>query len=358
VPALTPVADATDAFEAELRAIRTTTALCDTSLTAVLRLTGSDAFATLDRLCPGSLALQDTQLRPSVLLRDDGSVLADCYVGRDDERYLLLAEGLDASALEAWVTRHQVGGDVKLERFDASHRMFSLHGPWAWELLSACLGPDVIGMPYLTLMRGESGLLCFRTGKTGEFGYELLVPSDGHASLRDGLVKEGAAWDLRVVSQAALDHCALENWFYDVRHEADEALTPLELGLQWRVSPRKKEFVGAAAYLARKANVAERVTCVVAEAQIARGDVVSHEGAAVGRVLHAVRSPFLGKWVGMAVLRLPLAVPGVGGLAINGVAARTTSPPVLTNRSLFVSPQRHAYAERDAARFPSLVALA
>ncbi|MFT3711519.1 MAG: phosphopantetheine-binding protein [Archangium sp.] len=338
-------------FETELRAIRTTTALCETSVTSVLRLTGNDAHATLDKLCPGSLALQDTQLRPTVLLREDGTVLADGYVGRDDEKYLLLVEGLEPAQLEAWVLQHRVGTDVQLTRFDTSHRLLSLHGPWAWELLSACLGPDVIGMPYLTLMRGENGLLCFRTGKTGEFGYELMVPNDGFESLRDGLLKQGAEWDVRVVSQAALDHCSLENWFYDVRHEGHAALGPLELGLQWRVSPKKKNFVGAAAYLARKAT--ERVTCVVAEAAIAKGAVVSHGGQNVGRVLHAVRSPSLGKWVAMAALQLPLAVPGIGELSIDGVKAQTTAPPVLTNRSLFVSPQRHTYAERDAVKFPA-----
>jgi glycine cleavage system aminomethyltransferase T len=347
------------AFDAELQAIRSTTALCEGSLTAVLRLTGADAHGTLDKVCPASLALQDTQLRPSVLLRDDGTVFADCYVGRDDEKYLLLAEGLDAAALEAWVLQHRTGADLQLERFDATHRMLSLHGPWAWELLSACLGPDVIGMPYLTLMRGESGLLCFRTGKTGEFGYELMVPTEGYAALRDGLLQQGAAWDVRVVSQAALDQCSLENWFYDVRHEGHAALTPLELGLQWRVSPKKKEFVGGAALLARKAKgFTERVTCVVAEGVIAKGDAVLHDGQRVGQVVHAVRSPFLGKWVGMATLQLTLAVPGVGGLSINGASAQTTSPPVLTNRSLFVSPQRHTYAEREAAKLPALLSWA
>lgn len=341
--------------DSELLAIRTTTAICESSVASVLRLTGADAFATLDKLCPASLALQDTQLRPTVLLREDGTVFADAYVGRDDERYLLIAEGPDVTALEKWVTDHRAGADLQLERFDSTHRMISLHGPWAWDLLATCLGPDVIGTPYLTLMRGEGGLQCFRTGKTGEYGYDLLVPNEGFESLRDGLLKHGAEWELKKVSQASLDHCALENWFYDVRHEGDAALGPLELGLQWRVSGKKKDFIGAAAFLERKAKGAsERVTCVLAEGAISKGDAVLHDGANVGRVLHSVRSPFLGKWVGMALLPLRIATPGIGGLKINGHAARTASPPVLTNRSLHVSPQRHSWAERATIKLPPL----
>ena len=177
----------------------------------------------------------------------------------------------------------------------------------------------------------------------------------GYASLHGGLLEHGREWHLKTVSQAALDHCALENWFYDVRHEAAALLTPLELGLQWRVSPKKRDFVGAGALLARKGKgIAERVTCVLSEGPLAKGDEVLHEGARVGRVLHSVRSPFLGKWVGMAVLQVQLAVPGVGGLKINGHLARTAAPPVVTNRSLYVSPQRHSWAERATLTLPSL----
>jgi N-acetylgalactosamine-6-sulfatase len=74
----------------------------------------------------------------------------------------------------------------------------------------------------------------------------------------------------------------------------------------------------------------------------------------VGKVLAAVESPFLMKWVGAALLDLHVAVPGVGGFSVAGQAARTSSPPVINNRSLYVSPQRHTWADRDSSEFPVL----
>ncbi len=339
----------------EVQALRTTTALAEGGHVVCLRLSGDDAFGTLDRLCPAPLSLQDTQMRLTVLLREDATVFADVYVARDDEAFYLLSEGPSADTLEAWVRTHATGPRLELERYDRTHRILSLHGPWAWELLAACLGADVMGMPYLSFLRGASGVVCFRGGKTGEFGYELLVPNAEFAGLRAGLEQHGRDWGLQPVSLAALDQCALENWFFCIRHEGTAGLTPLELGLQWRLAPGKA-FIGADALEARRAKgFVARLTCLVVEGPVAPGDVVELEGTPVGKVVSSGESPVLGKWVAAGLLELPVAVPGLSGLRVGGQAARTVSPPVLNNRSLHVSPQRHTWADREAAGFPPLV---
>ena len=64
--------------------------------------------------------------------------------------------------------------------------------------------------------------------------------------LRQGLLAAGRRFELLEVSQAALDQCALENWFFNIRREGKAGLTPLELGLQWRLASGKN-FVGAKA---------------------------------------------------------------------------------------------------------------
>lgn len=343
------------ALREEVQAIRTATALAEGAHVVVLRLAGDDAFGTLDRVCPAALSLQDTQLRPTVLLREDGVVFADVYVARDEEAYFLLSEGPTADELEAWVRRFATGPSLEVQRFAGTHTLLSLHGPWAWELLAACLGPDVMGMPYLSFLRGGAGVFCFRTGKTGEYGYDLLVPNEALPELRAGLETQGRGWGLVHVGLAALEQCGLENWFFSIRREGAQGLTPLELGLQWRLSPAK-DFVGAEAVKARRAQgFTQRITCLVADGAVAPGEPVAFEGQAVGRVLAAGESPVLGAWVVMALLDLPLAVPGLSGFRVAGHAARSVSPPVVNNRSLHVSAQRHTWADRETAGFPSLV---
>lgn len=335
----------------ELLAIRTTTALCEASHVVTLRVGGAAAFATLDRICPAALSLQDTQIRPTLLLREDGTVFADAYVARDDERYFLSCEGPTSAELEAWVRKHAAGPELELERLDSSHTMLSLHGPWSWELLAACLGPDVLGMPYLSFIRAEGGVICFRAGKTGEYGYELLVPNAGLERLRGELSKHGRTYELKTVSLEALDRCALENWFFNIRREGRAGLGPVELGLQWRLSPGKS-YVGAEAVKASKR--AARLTCVIADGEVKAGEPVLLDGARLGKLVTAAESHTLGKWVGAALLETQFAVPGITGLSIGGHTARTVSPPVINNRSLHVSPQRHTWADRASAEFPEL----
>ena len=82
----------------------------------------------------------------------------------------------------------------------ASHELWGLNGPYAWELASALLGPAVLGMTYLSLLRGpapggDDEVICFRAGKTGEYGYDLLVPRRGRGSLAGAArAARGSRW--------------------------------------------------------------------------------------------------------------------------------------------------------------------
>jgi len=44
----------------------------------------------MDRACPADLFVRDGQVRPSVLLDDQARVIADIYIGQDDDAYLLI----------------------------------------------------------------------------------------------------------------------------------------------------------------------------------------------------------------------------------------------------------------------------
>ena len=58
-----------------------------------------------------------------------------------------------------------------------SHSGLALDGPYSWELCTEVFGADVLGLPYLgVLVLGKE--IIFRAGRTGEYGYHLLVPTD------------------------------------------------------------------------------------------------------------------------------------------------------------------------------------
>lgn len=343
--------------EHEIQALRTATALADGSLVGV-RVSGEGAFEAVDRVCPAELTLQDGQMRATLLLHEDGRPFADVYVCREEESFFLLAEGCTADELDGWLRRHGLGGkEAALERLDARYGALSLHGPFAWELLTAWLGPDAAGLPYLAFFRAGRSL-CFRGGKTGEYGYDVFVPSGELAEARARLEDLGRGFGLVRVGQEALDQCALENGFFVMRLEGRAGLHPIELGLQWRLSYRK-DYVGSEAVRAqRRAGAARRVTWLVASQELRPGDFVRFGERALGEILRAGFSGVRGDWVALAVLEAAYAHAGIDRFAATRgdlrVPVRTVAPPLLNNRSLYVSPQRHSYAERETLGFPPL----
>jgi glycine cleavage system aminomethyltransferase T len=353
------------AVTAQVRALRSSAGLMRFDHVAVVRIEGPDAFALVDALSPSPLFLREGQMRHTLLLDGDARPAADLYVCSDEEEFILLADGLSTAnlvaRLEARRAERLPAGEVRVQALEESHVLFGVHGPYAWEVAGAFIGPTVLGMPYLSLMRVDE-IVCLRSGKTGEFGYDFLVTRDSADEIERCLLELGAAFDLTPVTLPALDLCALENWHFNIRTLREtplaQPLTPIELQLQWRVG-YARDFVGADALRARRAaGPAVRATFFTSRAAVAPGQPLSFEREPCGEVLAAAASPTLGGWVGAALVTMRLAHPGLELTVASesgAIAVRTATPPLVRNRSLFVDPHRHTYRTRDADVFPPLV---
>jgi glycine cleavage system aminomethyltransferase T len=353
----------------EMRTLREAVGLSALTHVVALRIQGEGAFAVLDRLSTAPLYLREGEMRQSLLVTENGHLFADAIIASDEEGYFLFAEGPSEEALLEHVDRYGRAAagtaEVIVSSLANSHELWGVNGPYAWELISALLGPSVLGMTYLTLLRPpDSDVICFRGGKTGEYGYDLLVPRGAAQSWRAEVRRHGERLDLGPVGLAALDQAALENWQFNIRAlraggSLARAVTPLELQLQWRIG-YDRPFVGADALRARRAQkLAVRLTSFTAKADVAAGQVVSWDGEPIGEVLACGWSHTRGEQVGAALITARCAYPGieafVAGTPAGPVALYTRTPPLLDNRSLYVDPHRHSYAARTTEVFPPLV---
>jgi aminomethyltransferase len=321
----------------------------------VLRVSGADAYDALDSLLPAELFLRDGQVLATLLLDDAAHPFADVYIGRDDRSFIILAEGLDAGALTAALRDAPGRFDCAVENLLEDRLLLSVDGPYAWEVVGELIGPEVLGLPYLSMFT-QGKTLCIRAGKTGEYGYHLLVPRPTDA-IRERLARLTPAFDLVETGLDALDRCALENWFFNIRREGRaEWATPLELQLQWRVSARKS-FRGSAELARRRTEGPQRrLTMLASEHALALGDRIRLDDREVGSVVNAGASPLRGDWLALAFLDIAVALPGIETFHVlrddASFGLRSVSPPALHNRSLFVSPQIHSYATRHESAFP------
>lgn len=339
---------------ADVAAVRTSVTLADGDHVTCVRVAGAGAHALLDRVSPRPLFVRAGQMLHTVLLDDAAKPVADVYLCCDDDGYLVVAEGMSGAAPCAYLQAQRRDLAVDLVDLSASHGLLCLDGPYAWELIAELTSPDVIGLSYLSFF-DEGRFTCFRAGKTGEYGYDLMIDRARLPEIRGRVIELGASFGLRRVGLDALDACGLEAGFFNVRRHVRDGLTPVELQLQWWVSAGRA-FPGAAALAEHRRAPRGRVALVASPRELAIDAPIELDGRTVGHVLDARWSPTREEGLALALLDRDISHAGLAGFACGGTPARTISAPAVNNRSLYIDPQRHSWATREATKFPPLVA--
>jgi aminomethyltransferase len=334
--------------EVSYHAIRNSVAFAEEPELHCLKLTGSQAFDALDVVCPCDIFLQDGQMKHTLLLDDKGIPFADVYVCREGENAYLLGYGPNADKIVAWITGHVPGiADFSIINLSKSHDSLALDGPYAWELCAEVFGPDVLGLPYLG-MRVLDEMLVFRAGRTGEYGYHLLVPSDEKNTWVENLFTTGEAFEMVCADESVRSQCVLENFFFDIDREGQYRLTPLELQLQWRLSSQKTAYPGAEAIASlRQSGWTRRLTCFTTPDFVNPDAAITCDGEMVGRVLVSGYSPMRGDYVGKALLHQPYWYAGLDAFRVGDCPLKTISAPAINNLSLKVSPYRHSFHTQE-----------
>lgn len=287
--------------------------------------------AALARRVPTPLDLREAQFRQGLMLDDRGRPTVDLLVGYFRGALWALADD-------------PTGALADLPRLE-EHVVIGLDGPFAWEVLGAWASPSAIGLPYLGAFSPREGELVLRAGRTGEYGYLVIVPAERAESTLAALEAAAAPMDPVRTDDAAVSRCAFENFVFELAREGAHDLDALELQLTWRLDLASEAPGMDAVRAHRAAGLRRRLTPVEGETDLAEGSEVTVDGRPVGRILAAVGRRAL------AVLDLPWAQAGMAYEAA-GTPISTRSAPFVTNRSLFVNPQRHAWATRDEIEWP------
>ncbi|MGE3633126.1 MAG: hypothetical protein AB7P00_24730 [Sandaracinaceae bacterium] len=331
---------------AQTSALRTRAAMHRERARSLLAMRGDDAQDALFQLCPSRLLLRDAQVKESLLLNERGHPIADVLVCADDEDYLLIVEGLRGAELLAHVEASlPKGARPELELLDDAHEILSVHGPWAWHVVASVMGDDLIALPYLNFFRMSEGL-CVRAGKTGEYGYDVIVPSASADDVAARIAVAIAEVGGMEVDAATLALARFEAWFFDPAF-VPAGVTPLELQLAWRLD-LSREWVGSEAIAARRASgVTRRLMCMLAPRDVAAEASVTLDGEPIGEVVRCARSEVRDEHVIAALIDARLAHGGIDRYRIGEVPTRTVAPPLIDNHSLHVDPRRHTFAARD-----------
>jgi aminomethyltransferase len=307
-------------------------------------LSGPDAARRLESLVPGDiLALAPGRIRYTQFTNDQGGILDDLMVTKlasdvAGERLFLVVNAARKQADFA-LLRAKLP-DLRLDVLE-DHALLALQGPAAADVLARHV-PGVSALGFMAqdffFWRGIK-IGVSRSGYTGEDGFEISLPAEAARPLADLLLLEH---DVEPIGLGARDSLRLEAGLCLYGHDIDESTSPIEAGLSWSISKRRREqggFPGAARIQQELAEgvTRQRVGLAPDGRQPARegAEIVSQDGAVIGKVTSGGFAPSLDRPVAMGYVPPEFAREGAAvNLIVRGkpLPARVVSLPFVPNR--------------------------
>ncbi len=295
---------------AEHRWTRAHAGLFDVSHMGQLELPLASEIA-LEGLLPADVTgLREGVLRYSLLLNDGGGILDDLMLTRRAGEFYMVVNG---------ATKHADIAELRAAGLDVRYRddlaLLALQGPQAAAVLER-LAP---GVGALSFMRaGAFELLgapawISRSGYTGEDGFEISTAASAVEVLARALLAQP---EVKPIGLGARDSLRLEAGLPLYGHDLTPKITPIEAGLAFAISKRRKlqgGFRGAQRILHQLLHGAShrRIGLAIDGRQPVReGALVIENGERVGEVTSGGFGPALGRPIAMAYVPAHLAGDG------------------------------------------------
>lgn len=287
-------------------------------------LAGPYAARRLERLVPGDIAtLAPGQMCYTQLLDAHGHILDDLMVTRlpDEggrERLFLVVNAATKRADFIHIAAELP--DCALTVLD-DRALLALQGPRAAEVLSRHLtsaaAESIMVMPFMSAKSFDwegVALNISRSGYTGEDGFEISIPATAAPIFAGKLLDEA---EVRPIGLGARDSLRLEAGLCLYGHDIDRTTNPVEAGLLWSISKRRRTEGGFFGYEQVKRAIDHGPTrrrvgfLLVGKAPAREGaDIATLEGEIIGRLTSGGFAPSLGRPIAMGYADAAYAAPG------------------------------------------------
>ncbi len=317
--------------ENEIKALRETVVLSDLSYTKKLRFDESDGADFLDeKLAANILKLRYGKSLETFLANEDGKICASTTVVNIDDNLYVIAESIDDNAFS-------VLADSSAENLDASHTLLSVDGPDAWKVAKDIFGSDIFNLSFMAVEKysyENQPAIVMRTGKTGEFGYQILVPNTTAPQLFEELKTKVLSYGGALAGVDTLLAARAKGNFFNIFAEGEYSQNPFELGLQWQIDMSKEVFSGAEKILsARDVTPAKKLIAVASDCEILPETKIYNQENCVGEIVNIDKSD---KKFALALIDFDIAYPNQSFATQPNAedSLKTVSRPAIVAQSL------------------------
>ena len=317
---------------AETAALRNSVVLSDFSHLKKFSFDEAEGAEILDKLLAANmLKLRYGKALETFLADGGGNIAASVIAANIDDKIFLLAESADDEACA------KIAESKGAEDLSQTHSVLSVDGPDAWKAAKAVFGADIYNLAFMGVEKYEykgADAIVARAGKTGEFGYQILVPNCAAEALFEELKSAVLSLGGRLAGVQTLLSARAKGNFFNIYGEGKASRNPIELGLQWQIDFGKEEFSGAREIFKFRGEGAKRkLAAVSCAAETAAGAKIFNAEKIVGEVVFADESD---KTFALALIDSEWAYPGLAFSAEpNGADFfSTVSRPAIVAQSL------------------------
>lgn len=229
------------------RHTRNAASLFDVSHMMQTRISGANRVAFMESLTVADLqALNIRQSLYTLFTNTAGGIMDDAICTVMDDHIYLVNNAGSAAKIRAHLSEQLGGfkqGNVVLEEL-SDRSLLALQGPSSVGIIEELSQVSLSNLHFMTSTEiAIGGLRCLvsRTGYTGEDGVEISVLSKDAVKLALLLLSHPSA---RLAGLAARDSLRLEAGLCLYGHDLNDSTTPIEAGLSWTLSERRKKNGG------------------------------------------------------------------------------------------------------------------
>jgi sarcosine oxidase, subunit alpha len=313
------------AIQSEVKNVRENVSIIDVSTLGGLDIRGPDAAEFINRMYTFAYAKLPVGKSRYVLMTDQsGAIIDDGVACRfHDEHFYVTAttSGVDGVYRLMLFWNAQWRLDVDIANVTAAYGGINIAGPRSRQVLERlCNDIDLSAdaFPYLGVRMGTvAGVPArlLRVGFVGELGYEIHMPAHYGEHVWDALMEAGQPFGIKPFGVEAQRVLRLEKGHIIIGQDTDGLTHPYEADMAWAISKTKPYFMGQKSIEIQNARgLTRKLVGFTIENSAAPVPEECHltlrNGAIVGRITSAVRSPSLGRIVGLAYVAPEQAAHG------------------------------------------------
>ncbi len=245
-----------DAVNRECLAMRKSVGIFDASTLGKIDVKGPDAVEFMNRMYTNPWAkLGVGRCRYGLLLGEDGYIRDDGIIGRlaEDHFHVTTTSGgapMVMNMMEDYLQTEWPDLKVWLTSITEQYSVIALHGPNARKVLEPFVEGLDISEEAFPHMSVADCTICglrarlFRVSFTGEFGFEINIPSSHGREVWETLMEAGKTYGIVPYGTEALHVLRADKGYIGVGQDTDGTVTPYDAGLGWAVGKKKPDFVG------------------------------------------------------------------------------------------------------------------